>query len=271
MERLMPEIAISGCELYYELIDLTPPWVVEPETLIFYHGLGSTCDIWAGWLPALVDHFRVLRFDMRGHGRSRLTEPKALVTLDILTDDLFAVADAAGLKRFHLVGRSIGGTIGLNSAVRHRERLLSLTVSNGAHVGSSIESVQNWRQIIEASGMTGWSKYMMQQRFFDDAVSEDMWRWYEREQANVSPDFLLAALAALVNADLVSKLETLDLPVLLMHADSSPFISINVMADLKTRLSDCRLQVFAHARHGLPFSHARDCAETLRRFLNLSR
>jgi pimeloyl-ACP methyl ester carboxylesterase len=55
--------------------------------------------------------------------------------------------------------------------------------------------------------------------------------------------------------------------VLLLHGDSSPFIPVSVMADLKSRLPDARLQVFAHARHGLPFSHAKECARVLRGFL----
>jgi pimeloyl-ACP methyl ester carboxylesterase len=52
-----------------------------------------------------------------------------------------------------------------------------------------------------------------------------------------------------------------------MHGDSSPFIGIKVMTDLKARLPRCRLQVFAPAGHGLPFSHAKECAATLRRCL----
>jgi len=115
----MPEVAISGCELYYEIVDLTPPWISAPETILFYHGLGSTSGIWAQWLPLLADRFRIIRFDMRGHGQSTFPEGGAPVTLDNLTDDVFTVADVAGAKRFHLVGESIGGTIAINAAVRH--------------------------------------------------------------------------------------------------------------------------------------------------------
>ena len=255
----MPTVAVLGCELHYELTDLVPPWLSAPETILFHHGLGSTSVIWAQWLPVLADRFRIIiiRFDMRAHGQSKTPQADAPLTLNVLTDDVFAVADT----------ESIGGTIALNAVSLHRPRLLSLAVSNGAHVGASIESVRDWREIIERSGMTGWSQHMMHQRFFDAAISADMWQWYEREQASVSPDFLLAALDVLVGTDLGPKLKTVDLPVLLMHGDSSPFIGIKVMADLKARLPRCRLQVFAQARHGLPFSHAKECAATLRRFL----
>jgi pimeloyl-ACP methyl ester carboxylesterase len=263
----MPEAAARGCALHYEITDLTPPWISAPETILFHHGLGSTSGIWAQWLPVLADRFQIIRFDMRGHGKSNVPQADLSVTLDLLTDDVFAVADAAAANRFHLVGESIGGTIALNAALLHQARVLSVTVSNGAHLGGSIESVRDWREIIDRSGMAGWSKQMMHRRFFDGAISADMWQWYEREQANTSPDFLLAALAALVATDLAPRLKGVHVPVMLMHGDSSPFVSVQVMADLKARLPRCRLQVFAHARHGLPFSHARQCAETLRHFL----
>jgi pimeloyl-ACP methyl ester carboxylesterase len=71
----------------------------------------------------------------------------------------------------------------------------------------------------------------------------------------------------LVGTDLRPQLGSVRCPVLLMHGDTSPFIPVNVMVDMHHRLLDSRLQVFAHARHGLPFSHARRCAETLREFL----
>jgi pimeloyl-ACP methyl ester carboxylesterase len=264
----MSKVVVAGCELYYEIVDLTPPWIGGAPTILFHHGLGSTSGIWSEWLPALIDRFRILRFDLRGHGRSGIPDSTVPISLDGLADDVFAVADEAGVERFHLVGESIGGTIAINAALHQPERILTLTVSNGAHLGSSIEAVRDWQQIIETSGMEAWSKRMMRCRFFDGTISGDMWQWYEREQARVSPDFLLDALRVLVGADLSSDLKLLTMPILLMHGDSSPFIPIAVMADLKGKLQRSRLQIFAHARHGLPFSHAKECAEALRRFLD---
>ena len=262
----MPFAAVPGGELRYDVTELAVPWGGAPETILFCHGLGSVGDAWAGWLPALVDRYRIVRFDLRGHGRSLRPGTDAL-GFDVLCDDVLAVAKAAGAERFHLVGESIGGTIALAVAARRPERLLTLTVSNGAHLGASIEAVHDWRDIISRSGTAGWSAHMMRLRLFDGAVDEAMRRWYEAQQATVSPEFLLEAVSLLVGADLTPELDRIQCPVLLLHGDSSPFIPVAVMADLRERLRDARLQVFAHARHGLPFSHARACAETLRRFL----
>lgn len=264
----MPQLSVQGCELYYEVLNLTAPWIREPETILLHHGLGSSCGAWAPWLPVLAGRFRIVRFDMRGHGRSGRPHPSPPLSIDQLADDLFALADAAGVERFHVVGESMGGTIALHAALRQRERIRTLTVSNGAHLGGRLENLDDWRQIIDRRGMAGWSAHMMGLRFFEGAISKEMYGWYEEQQASASPEFVLAAVALLIGTDLTSQLSSLTVPVLLLHGDSSPFIPASVMADFKARLPDARLQIFAHARHGLPFSHGRQCAETLTSFLD---
>ena len=263
----MPTVSVPGCDLHCDVVDQTLPWMTEPQTILFHHGLGASSRTWAAWVPVLADRYRIIRFDMRGHGRSGHPAPGAELSLDTLAEDLFGVADSVGAHRFHLVGESIGGTIALLAAIHRSERIRTLTVSNGAHIGGSIQSTQDWQQIIAARGMSGWSAHMMPKRFFERAISREMWRWYEHEQANANADFVLQAVRLLVGADLSPDLDRVRVPVLLMHGDSSPFIAPAVMADLKSKLADARLQVFAHARHGLPFSHATACAQTLRRFL----
>ncbi len=264
----MPKLTRQACSLAYELTDIAAPWIAEPETIVFQHGIGASQGIWAEWLPALVDRYRVLRFDMRGHGASTWTTPATRLSIDEPTDDLFAVMDAAGVRRAHLVGESIGGTIVLNAALRAPERVSTLTVSNGAHVGAGIQSVQDWRDVIEARGMSGWSAHMMRHRFFDGAVPDAVWRWFEAGQAAADPEAIRQLLAALVGADMTDRLPSLMQPTLLLHPDSSPFIPVPVMADFKARAPDARLHVLGRAKHGMPVSHARTCAGLLRSFLD---
>ena len=264
----MPEVVLRGCEVHYEVVDIIPPWLAAPETILFHHGLGATSGVWAEWLPLLADRFRLVTFDMRGHGRSGRPEARSCeAPLTHLTEDVFAIADSVHAERFHIVGESIGGTIALNAAIRYPNRINTVTVINGAHVGGKIQSVRDWHQTIAREGMAGWSKHMMPHRFFDDEISTEKWEWYERQQGEVSADFLLQALEALVATDLSPDLDKVNVPVLLMYGDSSPFIGADVMADLKSKLKRSQMQVFPHARHGLPFSRGKDCARTLRQFL----
>lgn len=262
----MAEIDIGGGPIHYRITDATPPWLDAPETILFHHGLGACGDCWAGWLPVLADRYRLVSFDMRGHGGSPVP-PGFGWSVDGMARDLLAVADAAGAARFHLVGESIGGTVVLACAAEHGDRLSSLTVCNGAHLGASIRNVAAWRDIMETRGMAGWSAHMMTERFFDGALPGSMRDWYEGQQASCDGNAILDALAVLTGADLTHRLAEIDTRTLILHPDSSPFIPVEVMADLHRRIAGSRLRVFPQARHGLPFSHDRACAAALRGFL----
>ena len=264
----MPKLEREGFALKFELTDIAAPWVAAPEVVVLHHGIGASQGIWAEWLPWLVARYRVLRFDMRGHGASTWPASGPRPSLDTLADDLLAVMDAAGVTRAHLVGESIGGTVVLNAALSAPERAVSVTVSNGAHVGARLQSLHDWHEAIETRGMPGWSADMMARRFFDGAVPEVHWRWFEAEQRAAHPQAVLQLVGALVGADLTDRLPGLTQPVLLLHPDSSPFIPVPVVADLKARLPDARLHVIGRAKHGMPLSHPRVCAGLLRAFLD---
>ena len=260
----------AGGAIAYEVIDHVRAWESSPQAVLFHHGLGARSTCWDGWTPALIGRYRLVRFDMRGHGASPLP-PDFEWSLDAMVDDVTAVADAAKVECFHLVGESTGGTVALAVATRHPERVLSVTVSNGAHQGGAIENLEPWKRIIREEGMAAWSAHMMGQRFFDGALTDTMRRWYETQQAGAEPNAVLAAAATLLGVDLLPALHRVSCPVLLLHPDSSPFIPVETMAALKRALPDARLQVFARARHGLPFSHAAECAASVAAFIDVHR
>lgn len=254
--------------LFYDAVDATAPWLERGLPILFHHGIGSSSALWRGWYPALLDRYPMVVFDMRGCGRSHISAAGFKWSLARMVDDLFAVADASGLVRFHLVGESIGGTIGLAAAIARPDRIATLTVSNGAHLGATIGRVHAWKKQLDEGGSAGWSKAFMHDRFHADALSPQHWLWFETEQAKWTPDVILNALAVLIGADLTPRLGDIRCPTLLLHPDGSPFIPVPVMAELHRLLADAQLNVIAHSRHGLPFSHAPRCAALLRTFLD---
>lgn len=251
---------VPGASLSWSLTDLTPPWVSDPPCIVMHHGIGANHHIFDAWLPALLLTHRILRFDMRGHGDSRASDDEMALDMDRLSDDLLAVMDAAGITRAHLLGESIGATIALHAALHHPHRVMTLTISNGAHLGASIQAVENWHTMIEQDGMPAWSDFMMEGRFAPGAISPEAWQWFQQQQATANPRTVPRLLAALVGADLVDALPGLQPPLMILHPDRSPFIPVPVIADLARRIPTARLHVFGGARHGLPFSHAAACA-----------
>ena len=76
----------------------------------------------------LVEAFRLIRYDRRGHGKSGA--PKGDYTMDMLGRDVLAVADAAGAKTFNWCGLSMGGMVGQWMGANARDRVERLVLSN---------------------------------------------------------------------------------------------------------------------------------------------
>ena len=98
--------------------------------LVLVHGILTDHRAWDGVAQRLAARFRVVRYDLRGHGGSSAPPPP--YTMVELADDLPPLLDALGLQRVHLAGSSLGGMIAQQVAVRHGARLLSLTLANTA-------------------------------------------------------------------------------------------------------------------------------------------
>ncbi len=265
----MPYLESRAGPLYHELLDCTPPWLENPATIVFCHGVATNADIWSDWLPVLAGRFRLARFDMRGFGRSAVPGPGFAWAMDLLVEDVLAVAAAAGAgeERFHYVGESLGGTVGLALAAARGERLHSLTACATAHRGGDISRVGQWRALVEGEGMRAWSEQMMPLRFHDGAVPKATYDWFHEVQQASSPDTTLDLADLLVATDLTESLAGIATPTLLLAPDASPFVSLEITRAIQTRLPDCELQVFAGARHGLACSHGGPCARTLLDFL----
>ena len=264
----MPLATTRQGSLHYEIVDRVAPSRGTRAAVLFHHGIGASAGIWAGWFPVLADAHRLVSFDMRGYGRSHIPAADFAWSLDQMVDDLFAIADAAGLQRFHLVGESIGGTVALAAALARPQRIATLTVSNGAHLGASIQRADAWRRQLDDGGVKAWSDAFLRDRFHDDALSPEQRAWFAAQQEKWPRESILNALRVLIGADLSARLKDIAQPTLLLHPDGSPFIPVPVMAELHRLLPDAELNVIGHSRHGLPYSHATVCASLLRAFLD---
>jgi len=264
---IMPTFLSNGGPLNYDVVDITPPWVKEPETILFCHGVATDRNIWAGWLPALTDRYRVVRFDTRGFGRSHVPGPGFEWSMDLLADDILAVAETTDSGQFHLVGESLGGTVSLYLASRDPAAIRSVTAVSTSHRGGSIRKAREWRAYVAANGMEAWSRGMMVDRFFLEAIPDDVWRWFHGVQCATSPDSLLDLADLLIGSDFSDALTRIEVPALLLAPDSSPFVGTDITADMHRLIPNSEIQVFPGARHGLSCSHGLECSFALLDFL----
>ncbi|WP_338548759.1 alpha/beta fold hydrolase [Roseovarius phycicola] len=110
--------------------DLTGPEDAPVVALI--HGLGLNRQItWDGMLPALSQRYRVLSYDLLGHGESAV--PEGEVTLTALSEQLVDLMDHLQIGQAALVGFSLGGMINRRVALDHPERVSALAILNSPH------------------------------------------------------------------------------------------------------------------------------------------
>ncbi len=264
----MPELQRPAGPLHYEITDLTPPWVDPPATIVFHHGVGITSAIWSAWLPVLAGRYRLVRFDTRGFGRSSAPAPGFPWSLDLLAEDVLAVARAAGAEQFHLVGESLGGTVGLCLATRQAAALLSLTVCSTSHRGASIHRVREWRDFIGRNGMAAWSAMMMPHRLDPGHVSPAAWQWFEAEQAKSSPHVTLDLADLLIGTDLTQDLPAVTTPTLVLAPEASPFVPLAIAREIHALVPGSEIQEFGGVRHAIAYSHGPACARALWAFLS---
>ncbi|CAP44883.1 3-oxoadipate enol-lactonase [Bordetella petrii] len=136
---------LSHVRLYY-VID----GPADAPVLVLSNSLGTCADMWARQVPALSRHFRVLRYDTRGHGKSSV--PAGEYSFAQLAGDVAELLDHLNIAQADFCGLSMGGPTGLQLALDHPQRVRKLVLSNTA---ARIGSVEGWSARIAAVAQNG--------------------------------------------------------------------------------------------------------------------
>ncbi len=119
----MPTMRINDAELYYE------EHGSGPHAIVFVHGLFVSSKIWReSYLSRLPGKYHAYAIDLRGHGQSSRTTRGC--NLFQLADDVYRWSQRLGIARFHYVGVSMGGGVGVQLALEHPEVLQRLVLMN---------------------------------------------------------------------------------------------------------------------------------------------
>jgi 3-oxoadipate enol-lactonase len=159
----MPYFETENLRLHYQVEGADgAPW------LILSNSLGTRLDMWAPQMPALLKHFRVLRYDTRGHGKSSV--PAGPYSIAQLGDDVIALMDHLKIDRAHFCGLSMGGMIGMWLGANRQSRINSLVLCNTA---AKIGTPDMWNARIakvESEGMAAIVSAVIDRWFTADFV-----------------------------------------------------------------------------------------------------
>lgn len=107
----------------------------DGDTIVLLHGFGVDKDSWDRFVRYIPKEYRVIAFDLPGHGESFKDNEKTY-SIDFIAKGVSDAVDALKLDRFHLAGNSMGGWVGMLYTVHNPDRVITLGLFDTAGIAS---------------------------------------------------------------------------------------------------------------------------------------
>jgi 3-oxoadipate enol-lactonase/4-carboxymuconolactone decarboxylase len=233
--------------------------------VMFANSLGTTLEMWGPQVAALEHRYRILRFDMRGHGRS--PAPPGPYAVDELADDALALLDRLGIERVSFCGLSLGGTVGMTLAVRAPERLERLVLCSTALEFGLPEQWHERAATVRSQGLGAIAPAGME-RWFTPAAPGELVERFDAMLRAQPPDGYAACCEALGAWDARGTLSSVRLPALTIAGDDDPVTPPAKLDAIRAELAGARSHVVPGARHMANSEQPHDFTRALAAFLD---
>ena len=246
----------------------------EGHPVVLIHGVGLNKEMWGGQVVGLASHFRVIAYDMLGHGAS--PRPAPGTSLEGYAEQLRELLDHLNLTRACVIGFSMGGLVARAFALNHPERLGSLVILNSVFN----RSAEQRAGVIERTRQTA--------EHGPDANAEAaLSRWFSREYQAANPAQIAAIRQTLAGNDPQGYLTTYELfatqdmyraedmasiqaPTLVATGELDPGSTPEMARQMAARIPGAQVVVLAEQRHMMPVESPRLVNQMLLDFLQQS-
>lgn len=222
--------------------------------LVLIHSLGADLHLWDAVIDRFTEHFRVLRYDVRGHGTNR--PPYREVSIDLMRDDLRALLDGYGIARASIIGLSMGGMIAAAFAAAEPARVDALVLADtAAEFDEGIRA--SWRERAATARRDGMTPLVEPTvaRWFPEAFRLAAPPVLDRVRAMIGamdPEHYAAAGEALSRLQLSERLRTIRARTVVCVGDEDVAIPPRFSEQLRDGIAGARLQRWPGVGHAPP-------------------
>ncbi|MDN3293988.1 4-carboxymuconolactone decarboxylase [Streptomyces ficellus] len=241
----------------------------DAPVLILGPSLGTTWHMWDRQIPELIRQWRVIRFDLPGHGGAPAHPATAVAEL---TDRLLATLDDLGVHRFGYVGCSIGGAIGTDLALRAPHRLASLAlIASSPRFGTADEFRQRG-VIVRTNGLDPMARTAPERWFTPGfaAAQPAIVEWAVQMVRTTDAACYAAACEALAAFDVRADLARVGVPTLVLVGSDDRVTGPAEARHLVAGIPDARLAVVPGASHLVPVEQPAAVTDLLVRHFSTS-
>ncbi|MEV8549262.1 4-carboxymuconolactone decarboxylase [Streptomyces glaucescens] len=223
----------------------------DAPVLILGPSLGTTWHMWDRQVPELTEQWRVLRFDLPGHGGAP-AHPAGSVSE--LTTRLLATLDGLGVQRFGYAGCALGGAIGVELALRHPERLASLVLIAASPRFGTADEFRQRGVIVRTNGLDPIARTSPDRWFTTGfaAAQPAITDWAVQMVRTTDPGCYIAACEALATFDVRPELGRVGVPTLVLVGSEDQVTGPAEARTLVAGIPDARLAVVPGASHLVP-------------------
>ena len=223
------------------------------ETVVFVHGLSDNLAYWEFLASNLRHDYRVVRFDLRGHGQTELGDDE--ISIGTYVEDLHDLLINLNIDKINLIGFSMGGAVALEFTVRYPEIVSSLVLMSSFYqVDDPLENVFNQLKDALKISFNEFYDLILPMIVCPDFIEKnkaeiEMLREIASKSANV-PAYI-QAIDACLNFDIGDELSNIDVSTLILAGKYDEIISLKSQEALQAKIRNSRLIVFDDVRHNL--------------------
>jgi len=223
----------------------------DAPVLILGPSLGTTWHMWDRQIADLSRQWRVLRFDLPGHGGAP-AHPAGSV--GDLADRLLATLDELGIQRFGYAGCSIGGAIGLELALHHPHRMASLALVAASPRFGTADEFRQRGVIVRTNGLDPMARSAPERWFTNGfaAAQPAIVEWAVQMVRTTDPGCYIAACEALAAFDVRGALGSVGVPTLVLVGSEDQVTGPAEARTLVAGIPDARLALVPGASHLAP-------------------
>ncbi|MEV8564800.1 4-carboxymuconolactone decarboxylase [Streptomyces sp. NPDC051322] len=223
----------------------------DAPVLVLGPSLGTTWHMWDRQMPELTRTWRVLRFDLPGHGGA---PARPVSSVAAMAELLLETLDELGVQRFGYAGCSIGGAIGMELALRRPERVASLALVAASPRFGTADEFRQRGVIVRTNGLDPMARSAPERWFTHGfaAAQPAIVEWAVQMVRTTDPGCYIAACEALASFDIRAELGSIGLPTLVLVGAEDRITGPADARTLVAGIPDARLALVPGASHLAP-------------------
>ena len=225
----------------------------DGEALVFIHGLSDNLLYWEALAAALRREFKVVRFDLRGHGKSPLGEDE--ISIGTYANDLKSLLDELDITKANLIGFSLGGAVAMDFALKFPNRVSSLVLMSTFYkCDDDLAGVFN--QFIDAldSSFEDFFDFMLPKVLCPDVIEnnrEELEFLKQESSKTANIDAYKIATKACFKYDVENQLSQIKVTTLILAGKYDEIFPKSIQESLSEKIENSKLIVFDNLKHNL--------------------